>query len=155
MPVQLNYPTVYIEEIPSGVQTITGVPTSITAFVGRARRGPVNEPIVINSFADFDRTFGGLWLASEMSYAVRDFYVNGGSQAIIVRLANGGSAATITLPEEQQSRPLASTQAGTAVDLVLQAASIGSWGRNLSAMVDHSSADPTNPLLFDLLIRWS
>ena len=53
MPVAPTYPGVYIEEIPSGVRTITGVATSIAAFVGRARRGPVNEAIVINSFGDF------------------------------------------------------------------------------------------------------
>lgn len=86
MPVTPTYPGVYIEEIASGVRTITGVATSITAFIGRTLRGPVNEPIQVNSFADFERTFGGLSLASPLSYAVRDFYLNGGSQAIIVRM---------------------------------------------------------------------
>jgi len=86
MPAALTYPGVYIEEIPSGVRTITGVATSITAFVGRAKRGPVNDPKMVNNFGDFGRIFGGLWLKSNMSYAVRDFYLNGGSRAIIVRL---------------------------------------------------------------------
>jgi phage tail sheath protein FI len=89
MPVSPTYPGVYIEEIPSGVRTITGVATSITAFIGRAQRGPTNEAKSINSFSDFDRTFGGLWLESALGYAVRDFYLNGGSQAIIVRLYHG------------------------------------------------------------------
>ncbi len=43
MPVTLTYPGVYVEEIPSGVRTVTGVATSITAFIGRALRGPVND----------------------------------------------------------------------------------------------------------------
>ncbi len=86
MPAALTYPGVYIEEIPSGVRTITGVATSITAFVGRARRGPVNEAVTINSFGDFERIFGGLWVDSPLGFAVRDFYLNGGSQAVIVRL---------------------------------------------------------------------
>ena len=86
MPVSPTYPGVYIEEIPSGVRTITGVATSITAFIGRALRGPSNEPTTINSFADFERLFGGLDSNYPMSYAVQDFYTNGGSQAIIVRL---------------------------------------------------------------------
>ncbi|HEV8045332.1 MAG TPA: hypothetical protein VGP38_09140, partial [Rubrobacter sp.] len=86
MPTTPTYPGVYIEEIPSGVRTITGVATSITAFVGRTRRGPDNEPVTINSFADFERTFGGLWEPSTVGYAVRDFYRNRGSQAIVVRL---------------------------------------------------------------------
>src|SRR5713101_4067392 len=98
MPITPTYPGVYVEEVPSGVHTITGVATSITAFIGRAERGPVNEPTTINSFADYERNFGPLTLLGTMSFAVRDFYLNGGSQAIIVRLVNGGSAATITLP---------------------------------------------------------
>ncbi|HEX5874446.1 MAG TPA: phage tail sheath subtilisin-like domain-containing protein [Pyrinomonadaceae bacterium] len=86
MPVALTYPGVYVEEIPSGVRTITGVATSITAFLGRALRGPTNTPVTINSYADFERIFGGLWTQSSLGFAVRDFYMNGGSQAIIVRL---------------------------------------------------------------------
>ena len=86
MPVQPTYPGVYVEELSSGVHTITGVATSITAFIGRALRGPVNEPVTINSYAEFERTFGPLWLESSLGYAVRDFYLNGGSKAVIVRL---------------------------------------------------------------------
>ncbi len=86
MPVTPTYPGVYIEELPSGVRTITGVATSITAFIGRSQRGPTDDAITINSFSDFERIFGGLWLESTLGYAVRDFYLNGGSQAIIVRL---------------------------------------------------------------------
>src|SRR5262252_6646777 len=93
MPVAPTYPGVYVEEIPSGVRTITGVATSITAFVGRAQRGPTNEPTTIFSFADFERQFGGLGTDYPMSYAVRDFYLNGGSQSLIVRLTNTPAAA--------------------------------------------------------------
>ena len=102
MPVAPTYPGVYIEEIPSGVRTITGVATSITALVGRALRGPVNDPIAINNYGDYERIFGGLWGQSAMSYAVRDFFGNGGGQAIIVRLYKGGGPSTITTPEPTQ-----------------------------------------------------
>lgn len=88
MPVAVSYPGVYIEEISSGVRTITGVATSITAFIGRAKRGPVNEPTTVNGFADFERIFGGLWQKSRLGFAVRDFFLNGGGQAVIVRLFN-------------------------------------------------------------------
>ena len=94
MPAALTYPGVYIEEIPSGVHTITGVATSITAFIGRALRGPTDEPVTINSYGDFERVFGGLWADSTLGYAVRDFFVNGGSQAIIVRLYHPKFAST-------------------------------------------------------------
>lgn len=88
MPSTLTYPGVYVEEVPSGVRTIIGVPTSICALVGRAARGPVDDPITINGFGDFERTFGGLWTESRLGFAVRDFFRNGGGQAIIVRVFN-------------------------------------------------------------------
>jgi phage tail sheath protein FI len=86
MPSALTYPGVYVEEIPSGVRTITGVATSITAFIGGARRGPTNKAVTINSFGDFETIFGGLWENSSLGFAVRDFFINGGGQAIVVRL---------------------------------------------------------------------
>ena len=62
-----TYPGVYVEEIPSGVHPITGVATSITAFVGFAERGPVNDPTLVLSFSEFNRVFGGLSAQSTMS----------------------------------------------------------------------------------------
>ena len=70
MPVKPTYPGVYIEEIPSGVRTITGVATSTAAFIGTFRKGPVDEAVQIFSFADFERDFGGLERTSEAAYAV-------------------------------------------------------------------------------------
>ena len=67
------------------MRTITGVTTSITAFIGRAQRGETNKAKTINSFGDFERLFGRL-CPSYLGFAVQDFYLNGGSQAIIVRL---------------------------------------------------------------------
>src|SRR5258706_11855914 len=92
MPVQPTYPGVYIEELPSGVHSITGVATSITAFIGRALSGPTNVATTIESYADFERTFGGLWLESSLGYAVQDFYQNGGSTAEVARLFNPSAA---------------------------------------------------------------
>ena len=143
MPIAPTYPGVYIEEIPSGVRTITGVATSITAFIGRAVSGPINEPTTINSFGDYERRFGGLSLLSTMSYAVRDFYLNGGSQAIIVRVIRNGGTARIRLPVEATSPPVTSPPAGS---LFLDAASAGGWGNSLSATVDYKTGDPTAPV---------
>jgi phage tail sheath protein FI len=86
MPVTVSYPGVYVQEIPSGSRTIGGVATSITAFVGRTYRGPVNHARTIFNFGDFQRYFGGLSHGYPLGFAVRDFFQNGGSQAIIVRV---------------------------------------------------------------------
>ena len=139
MPVSPTYPGVYIEEVPSGVRTITGVATSITAFIGRARRGPVNDPIRIQSFTDYQRTFGDLWRESTMSYAVSHYFLHGGTDALIVRVHNGATAAEITLPAGGDT-------------LTLAASSPGAWGDNLRAVVDHDTKDTSDTSLFNLTV---
>jgi phage tail sheath protein FI len=128
MTVTTSYPGVYITEIPSGSRTIVGVATSITAFVGSALRGPVNEPVTIGSFADFDRTFGGLWRASGLGYSVRDFYLNGGGEAVVVRVAHTGDAT---------AGNNAATAKVTVDGLTLSASGPGSWANGLTATVVH------------------
>ena len=81
-----SYPGVYIGELPSGQHTITPVATSIAVFVGRAPIGPADAPITTFNFGDYTRFFGGLSFGYPISYAVQDFFANGGSQAIIMRL---------------------------------------------------------------------
>ena len=136
MPPTLTYPGVYVQELPSGVRTIAGVATSITVFVGRAWRGAVETPTPVFSVADYQRQFGGLWRDSTLGYAVQQFYANGGSQAVILRLAHDASPATLTLD--------ASTK--------LQAANAGTWGRNLTAVVDYDTGNPGDTKLFNLTL---
>lgn len=124
MPATLSYPGVYIEEVPSGVRTITGVATSTTAFLGRAVFGPINSPTTLNSFGDFERAFGGLAVDYPLSYAVRDFFLNGGGQAVVVRLyKNPATAADAT-----------STIAVDGLDF--KAKHPGSWGQKLRLTLD-------------------
>jgi phage tail sheath protein FI len=97
MPVAVSYPGVYVEEIPSGVRTITGVATSITTFVGWAARGPTRYAGLVFSWADFERLYGGFDSRSLLGYAVSQFFINGGQQAYIVRLVDAtAAAATLT-----------------------------------------------------------
>lgn len=158
MPSALTYPGVYVEEIPSGVRTITGVATAITAFIGRARRGPVNVATTINSFGDFEKIFGGLWIESNLGFAVRDFFLNGGGQAIVVRLFHddpGNPQANPPVPKPATTAPL------TIGDFKIVAANPGKWGVALRAAVDvdNLSADVAAAMgvakadLFNLTIR--
>ncbi|MDE2628220.1 MAG: phage tail sheath family protein [Burkholderiales bacterium] len=146
MPAALSYPGVYIEELPSGVRTITGVATSITAFVGRALRGPVDDPLRIYSFADFERNFGGLWADSTMSYAVNQYFQNGGSDAIIVRLHNGALTG---------SAGVALSAGGPAV---FTAAYPGGWAARVRIRIDLDldpdvvAANPANTM-FNLSVK--
>ena len=77
---------------------IERVATGIAAFLGRTLKGPVNQPVSVASFAEFQQIFGGLWQPSTLSYALEQFFENGGRRALIVRLANGARPPTLTLP---------------------------------------------------------
>jgi phage tail sheath protein FI len=118
------YPGVYVREVPSNVRPITGVATSITAFLGQAVKGPANKPVTVNGFADYQRIFGGLFRDSSMSFAVRDFFNNGGGQALIVRLTKDGTASTLTVS-----------------GLELEAASPGSWSDQLTVAIGPGSTE--------------
>ena len=85
-------------EQPGSLRVIARAATNIAAFIGRTLKGPVNEPVPVRSFADFTRVFGGLWQPSTLSYAVEQFFENGGRCAVIVRVVNGARPPTLTLP---------------------------------------------------------
>jgi hypothetical protein len=144
MPVTLTYPGVYIEEVPSGVRTIVGVATSITAFVGRALRGPVNQPVRVQSFAEFERIFGGLWVSSGLSYAVQHFFLNGGGDALLVRVIHTGDGVAA-------NNAVAATGATGGLDVA--AANAGAWGNRIRIVVDHATRDPADTTLFNLTVQ--
>jgi hypothetical protein len=94
-------------------QSISRLTTARTAFVGRTLRGPVNRPIFIKSFAEFQHVFGGLWQPSPLGYAVEQFFDNGGREALIVRVVNGARSASLTLKAGTQALRLQAIRPGT------------------------------------------
>lgn len=129
MPVALRHPGVYIEEIPSGVRTIVGVGTSITAFVGWAPQGPSDQAYLVLSWADYERKFGGLHADSALSYGVYHFFANGGQQAYIVRLVEYGVAKEASVTIEK---------------LTLRARGEGGWGKAYSVSTQRRAAPDDN-----------
>jgi phage tail sheath protein FI len=135
MPSSLTYPGVYIEEIPSGVRTITGVATSIAAFIGWAAKGPTDRAELLLSWSDFERKFGGLDKRSLLGYAVSHFFSNGGQRAYVVRLVTTGSAtaadnaaaATVTLDTK----------------LTVNAKSSGAWANDYAIVTKKRADDAT------------
>ncbi len=129
---QTSYPGVYIVEKSSGVNTITGVATSVGAFFGRTAKGPINKPVRCFSYADFLRNFGGANPHSELAASLKLFFDNGGSDTYVVRLAGGGAlAAGIDLR----------TYGGADV-LRASAKMQGRWGNGLRLEVDYRTANP-------------
>lgn len=76
--------------------TVHPAATSITAFLGRVPQGPVNTPVMTRSFADFERDFGGLSADCPLTYAVRQFFDNGGSEALIVGGEGSGAGGALS-----------------------------------------------------------
>jgi len=92
----VQYPGVYIEELPESPQPIAGVPTSVTAFLGSASYGTGYRAIRIGNFGEFEQQFGGLALNQDLGYAVQQFFLNGGTDAWIVRVPQDLTFAEIT-----------------------------------------------------------
>lgn len=144
MTLQLTYPGVYVQELPSGSHTITGVPTATTAFVGYLRKGPINTPVQCMNFGDFQRTFGGLDKQSLTSFQVYQFFLNGGTEAWVSRLCSASAPPVqpaLALPGAPpptsgggSSKP--QPPAGSTV-LNLMSANPGTWGENVFVTVDY------------------
>ena len=121
MPVSPTYPGVYIQEVDSGSRVVSGVATSITAFVGRTSQGPANTPLTVFDYGEFQKLFGGRTRDLPMTYAVEDFFGNGGSQAVIVRVCAGaplGSPSSVDLKTDDPKYTLTTKLKGLISTLV-------------------------------------
>lgn len=142
MPVRPTYPGVYVQEIPSGVRTVAGVATSVAAFVGTFPRGLLDEAVQLFGLADFEREYGGVSASSDTSYAIQQFFLNGGTECNVVRVASGAEAATAAAAA---SRVLTGT-AGNLVTYVAgrrirgqSATNPGAWGNSLRVEIDYAT----------------
>jgi phage tail sheath protein FI len=104
---------IQVQEEAGSWESIAEAPTAVTAFVGRCLRGPVNRPVRIAGFDEFQRVFGGLWQPSTLSYSVEQYFENGGRTAVIVRVANGARCCTLQLPAGDQPLTLEALAPGT------------------------------------------
>ena len=129
--VQVTFPGVYVQEVPSGFRAISGVSTSIAAFVGMAKRGPLLVPTRVLGIKDYERVFSTDTSQGEMTDQVRQFFLNRGEQAFIVRIADGAAEATLNLRNA----------AGNIV-LSLESRDAGLDANQLRARVDYNTASP-------------
>lgn len=130
---------IQVVETPGAQQPIPRACALLTAFVGRCLRGPLNQPILVRSFADFQRHFGGLWQPSTLSYAVEHFFEQGGQQAVVVRVVNGARPATLTLGCGREH-------------LVLEARAPGTR-EFLRAAIDYDQIDVLDMQRFNLVVQ--
>ena len=154
MPVTPTFPGVYLQEVSSGARPIVGVATAVGAFVDWFARGPVDDAVLCSSYADVARTFGGLHIRSEASYALDQFFRNGGQSTWVVRVADTAVAATVNIKQNPSTAAAASmldlraaarrsTRLPTANE-----ASPGAWGNLMRARIDPRIA----PARYDLTL---
>ncbi|MBU6324859.1 MAG: phage tail sheath subtilisin-like domain-containing protein, partial [Bacteroidetes bacterium] len=99
--------------------------------------GPSGVPVNISSFDEYQRIFGGLASNSMLSYAVEDYFVNGGRKALIVRLNGlGAKKAVLRLP----------CAGNPASELQLEAVNEGAWGNELSVQIVRTEGGGLLPL---------
>jgi uncharacterized protein len=130
---------IQVEEERGPDQAIMRLGTARTAFVGRTLRGPVNRPILITSFTQFQHAFGGLWQPSPLGYAVEQFFDHGGREALIVRVVNGARSATLTLKAGASSLRLRAVRPGTR--------------EYLRASVDYDNLPADDPSAFNFTVQ--
>ena len=147
MPAALLHPGVYIEEVPSGVRTISGVATSIALFIGWAPKGRIDKAVRLTSYADYERAYGGLDTRSLLGYAVRQFYANGGSDAYVVRIVD---------PNPDPGPPVvpgAATAKATLLvgteDLNVEASSPGAWANSFKVQATATTGTTFKLDVFD------
>src|SRR6266487_4451860 len=142
MSVSPTYPGVYVQEVPSGVRTIVGVGTSIGMFIGTAKKGPINRPVRCAGYLDYARTYGEDPTGGDLVRFVKLFFLNGGTDCYVMRIANGAIPAAITLRNE-----------AAAPVLTLTAKDAGVVGNDIRVLVTYVGAQPE--VTFNLeVFRW-
>lgn len=124
-------PGVYFEWLDTSAQTIAIVRTDVAGFVGFAERGPLHEPVRIESWTQFRSTFGRHTTAAYLAYAVEGFFANGGEICYVVRVADPSTAATASLHVRLDDGRI----------LSLRAVSPGRWGNRLRATLTRARSE--------------
>jgi hypothetical protein len=84
---ELGTPGVYRVAEHAVAAGIGAVRLDIAGFAGIAPRGPVDEPVALDSWSDYRRRFGGFEGPGLLPYAVAAFFDQGGARAWVVRVA--------------------------------------------------------------------
>lgn len=126
-----------------------GARLDVAGFVGIAARGPINEPVRLRDYEDFEAIFGGRLPQGYLAYAVEGFFANGGLEAWVVRVADEDLARPAwinvmsPLPRELLAAWRGDDTEGTADDspgratldfhvATLRASSPGAWGNQVN-----------------------
>src|SRR5438309_1677906 len=80
-------PGVYFERIDNASQAVAELRTDIAGFVGIAQKGPVHKATRVESWQQFQSTFGSFISNGYLAYSAKAFFENGGDRMYVVRVA--------------------------------------------------------------------
>src|SRR4051812_20219839 len=90
---------IVIQEEEPRIPAVPVVQSAVLAALGKAVRGPLNTPTLVNSFDDYARVFGTYRVGFELPLGLRAFFLQGGRTAWVVRAGSAGTKATVTLQD--------------------------------------------------------
>lgn len=139
-------PGTYVEEtlLPQAVE-VAGTASAVGAFLGTCTFGPTTATLV-TSWSEFVRLFGSFDANNPLTFAVYQYFANGGRDAYVARLAgDGATKANVTLTD----------RAGTPLStLKVEAINPGAWANSTNTatgleveVVDNGQSDR-----FDLIV---
>lgn len=98
-------PGVYFEFIDERPPLVAGIRTDIAGFLGITERGPIHEPVRLESWAQFQSVFGDIIENGFLAYSVKAFFENGGQTCHVIRVA-ADTAASTTVSDPPVAQPL-------------------------------------------------
>lgn len=138
-------PDVYIQEI-KGAPPLEGVSTATAGFVGVATKGEVGKAVLVTSWQDFTRKYGGLMASSQLGYAVKGFFENGGSRAYISRVVKYTTGAPTSVKAKKVF-----VDGSAAQVLQIEARTDGAWGNSIYVTLSNVNVtDKTYDLTVEL-----
>jgi phage tail sheath protein FI len=139
MPTYLS-PGVYVEEVDGGSKPIAGVGTSVAAFVGFTKKGPMNTPTLVTNWTQFVDNFGDFMENGFLAHSVYGYYNNGGGRAYIMRIGGPDEA------DENEAQPLPAVELPSRLpnaDDTIRITAIEADGDEIT--VEIANPDPTEP----------
>src|SRR5260370_10804027 len=101
-------------------------------FLGASKKGPIFKPVRCVNYSAFRTRFGDTSTGAALAQYVKLFFLNGGTDCFVMRLANGATASTVMLRDESNANDV----------LELKAKDLGAAGENNRAPVTSSGAQP-------------
>ena len=111
-----NRPGVYIQEVPlPQAVTLANNGPAVAAFVGTLPKGSTSAPVLVTTWTDFTKTFGGLNDAYPTTWAAYNFFANGGRSLYVKRvIGTGATSATVTITDGASGTLTATVTAASA-----------------------------------------